>query len=119
VRVIAHLSDLHFGRVDPDTLPALQNMLIAVRSDVLVVSGDLTHRARRREFEAARRPRLELRAARQSAHHVVAGIIAVLEQGAAQFGGIGQLTDGLRCASPHAFMRFRTAVTAWSCPVHQ
>ena len=55
MRVIAHLSDLHFGRVDPSILPALQHALIAARPDVLVVSGDLTQRARRREFEAARR----------------------------------------------------------------
>jgi 3',5'-cyclic AMP phosphodiesterase CpdA len=55
MRVIAHLSDLHFGRVDPATLPALQSALIAASPDVLVVSGDLTQRARRREFEAARR----------------------------------------------------------------
>ena len=55
MRVIAHLSDLHFGRVDPATLPALQAALIAARPDVLVVSGDLTQRARRHEFEAARR----------------------------------------------------------------
>ena len=54
MRTIAHLSDLHFGRVDPATLPALQTALMASRPDVLVVSGDLTQRARRREFDAAR-----------------------------------------------------------------
>jgi 3',5'-cyclic AMP phosphodiesterase CpdA len=54
MRVIAHLSDLHFGRVDPTTLPALQSALIAARPDLLIVSGDLTQRARRGEFEAAR-----------------------------------------------------------------
>jgi len=55
MRVIAHLSDLHFGRVDPATLPALHGALVAARPDVVVVSGDLTQRARRREFDAARR----------------------------------------------------------------
>ena len=55
MRTIAHLSDLHFGRVDPTTLPALHTALIAARPDVLVVSGDLTQRARRHEFDAARR----------------------------------------------------------------
>lgn len=54
MRLIAHLSDLHFGRVDPATLPALRAALVAARPDVVVVSGDLTQRARRREFEAAR-----------------------------------------------------------------
>lgn len=55
MRTIAHLSDLHFGRVDPATLPALHAALLAARPDVVVVSGDLTQRARRHEFEAARR----------------------------------------------------------------
>jgi 3',5'-cyclic AMP phosphodiesterase CpdA len=55
MRVIAHLSDLHFGRVDPAILPALHSALVAAGPDLLVVSGDLTQRARRREFEAARR----------------------------------------------------------------
>lgn len=55
MRLVAHLSDLHFGRIDPATLPALHAALTAARPDVLVVSGDLTQRARRREFEAGRR----------------------------------------------------------------
>ena len=55
MRVIAHLSDLHFGRVDPATLPALHDALVGARPDILVVSGDLTQRARRHEFEDARR----------------------------------------------------------------
>ncbi len=55
MRLIAHLSDLHFGRVDPATLPALHDTLIAACPDIVVVSGDLTQRARPGEFEAARR----------------------------------------------------------------
>ena len=55
MRVIAHLSDLHFGRVDPDILPDLHRALMKATPNVLVVSGDLTQRARPREFEAARR----------------------------------------------------------------
>jgi 3',5'-cyclic AMP phosphodiesterase CpdA len=54
VRVVAHLSDLHFGRTDPATLPALANAIAAARPDVVVVSGDLTQRARRSEFAQAR-----------------------------------------------------------------
>lgn len=54
MRFIAHLSDLHFGRVDPATLPALRNALMTAQPHV-VVSGDLTQRARRHEFAAARR----------------------------------------------------------------
>ena len=55
MRVIAHLSDLHFGRVDPAILPALHDAVMAARPDIVVVSGDLTQRARSHEFEAARR----------------------------------------------------------------
>lgn len=54
MRVIAHVSDLHFGRVDPATPLALRRAILAAKPDVIVVSGDLTQRARRREFEAAR-----------------------------------------------------------------
>ncbi len=54
MRKIAHLSDLHFGRIDETVLAALGDTIRAVRPDVVVVSGDLTQRARRREFRAAR-----------------------------------------------------------------
>ena len=54
MRTIVHLSDLHFGRVD-SALPApLQRAVHALRPDVVVVSGDLTQRARRAQFAAAR-----------------------------------------------------------------
>jgi len=52
--VIAHLSDLHFGREDPRLVEALVRDLAAARPDLLAVSGDLTQRARGREFAAAR-----------------------------------------------------------------
>jgi 3',5'-cyclic AMP phosphodiesterase CpdA len=55
LRVVVHLSDLHFGRTDSATLPALANAISAIKPDVVVVSGDLTQRARTREFEEARR----------------------------------------------------------------
>jgi 3',5'-cyclic AMP phosphodiesterase CpdA len=54
VRTIAHISDLHFGREDPAIVAALREELQEDRPDLVVVSGDLTQRARRREFEAAR-----------------------------------------------------------------
>lgn len=54
MRKIAHLSDLHFGRTDPAVLPALAATIRAQRPDVIVVSGDLTQRAKTREFAAAR-----------------------------------------------------------------
>jgi 3',5'-cyclic AMP phosphodiesterase CpdA len=52
--VIAHLSDLHFGRHDPLLAEALVAALRAARPDVVAISGDITQRARRREFAAAR-----------------------------------------------------------------
>jgi len=54
VRTIAHISDLHFGTEDRALEEALLADLQAVRPSVVAVSGDLTQRARRREFAAAR-----------------------------------------------------------------
>ena len=54
MRTIAHISDLHFGREDPKIVAALQQELKEDAPDLVAVSGDLTQRARRREFEAAR-----------------------------------------------------------------
>jgi len=54
-RIIAHLSDLHFGRVDPATLDPLIEAVQALEPDVVAISGDLTQRARRAEFEEAKR----------------------------------------------------------------
>jgi 3',5'-cyclic AMP phosphodiesterase CpdA len=53
MRTVVHLSDLHFGRVD-DALPApLREAVHGLRPDLVVVSGDLTQRARRRQFARA------------------------------------------------------------------
>src|SRR3954452_24849258 len=54
MRVIVHLSDIHFGRVDPATIEPLASAISRRSPDLLAVSGDLTQRARRREFAAAR-----------------------------------------------------------------
>lgn len=52
---IAHLSDVHFGRIsDPSVVDALVDEVNGGEVDLVVVSGDLTQRARRREFRAAR-----------------------------------------------------------------
>jgi 3',5'-cyclic AMP phosphodiesterase CpdA len=53
-RRIAHLSDLHFGAIDPGTVEALLEALIADPPDIVAISGDLTMAARRREYRAAR-----------------------------------------------------------------
>lgn len=52
--VVAHLSDIHFGgRSDPRQLDALEQYLATLPLRVIVVSGDLTQRARHGEFQAA------------------------------------------------------------------
>ncbi|MDE2298248.1 MAG: metallophosphoesterase [Burkholderiales bacterium] len=50
MRTLVHLSDLHFGRVDPALLAPLVETVGALAPDVVVVSGDLTQRARRAQF---------------------------------------------------------------------
>jgi len=54
VRTLAHLSDLHFGRLNPATLAPLRRRLIDLKPDLVVVSGDLTQRARAHQFREAR-----------------------------------------------------------------
>jgi 3',5'-cyclic AMP phosphodiesterase CpdA len=54
MRILAHISDLHFGSIDTSVLAPLRAAIIASRPDVLVVSGDLTQRARDEQFAAAR-----------------------------------------------------------------
>jgi 3',5'-cyclic AMP phosphodiesterase CpdA len=54
MRTIVHLSDLHFGRTDPKILEPLLATIAAIGPDVVVVSGDLTQRARAAEFREAR-----------------------------------------------------------------
>jgi 3',5'-cyclic AMP phosphodiesterase CpdA len=53
VKTIAHVSDLHFGREDVAVAEALAVELAALSPDLVAVSGDLTQRARRKEFAAA------------------------------------------------------------------
>jgi 3',5'-cyclic AMP phosphodiesterase CpdA len=54
MRTLVHLSDLHFGRVDPELLDPLRELVHRIAPTVVVVSGDLTQRARSEEFEAAK-----------------------------------------------------------------
>lgn len=51
---LAHLSDLHFGKiVHPGIVPALVEEVNGRTVDLVAISGDLTQRARDAEFEAA------------------------------------------------------------------
>src|ERR1700676_1865719 len=54
MRTLAHLSDLHFGRLDRATVRALIATVTEAKPDIVVVSGDLTQRATEREFQEAR-----------------------------------------------------------------
>src|SRR5687767_11534600 len=53
MRTIAHISDLHFGRVDPPVVEGLAADLARRKPTLLVVSGDFTQRARRKQYEQA------------------------------------------------------------------
>jgi len=54
MRTIVHLSDLHFGRTDDALLEPLAAVVRHIAPDLVAVSGDLTQRARIRQFKAAR-----------------------------------------------------------------
>lgn len=54
MRTLAHLSDLHFGRVDYTVRDAVIATVTSLNPDVVVVSGDLTQRARSHQFQEAR-----------------------------------------------------------------
>src|SRR3954452_6420392 len=54
MRTIVHLSDLHFGRIDPAILEPAIGFVRDLRPNVVAVSGDLTQRARTAEYFAAR-----------------------------------------------------------------
>jgi 3',5'-cyclic AMP phosphodiesterase CpdA len=48
-----HLSDVHFGLEDPKALAWVEQCIAAERPSAICVTGDLTMRARHREFRAA------------------------------------------------------------------
>ncbi len=54
MKTLVHLSDIHFGRVIPAVAEALLADLAAEGPDLVVISGDLTQRARRGQYRMAR-----------------------------------------------------------------
>lgn len=54
MRRIVHLSDIHFGRVDAAIVEQAVAKINEVAPDLVVVSGDLTQRAKSKEFGEAR-----------------------------------------------------------------
>jgi 3',5'-cyclic AMP phosphodiesterase CpdA len=53
MRTIAQISDLHFGAHEPAVVAHLHAALSTIRPDLVVVSGDLTQRARKEQFAEA------------------------------------------------------------------
>jgi len=53
MRTIAHISDLHFGTVDPAVAEALVQDVAARKPSLVVVSGDFTQRARSEQYRQA------------------------------------------------------------------
>jgi len=55
MRTLVHLSDLHFDRIDQALITPLIKLVSESHPDLVVVSGDLTQRARTEQFKQARR----------------------------------------------------------------
>src|SRR6185437_1430701 len=55
MRLVAHISDLHFGRHDTAIVDALIAQFGEMRPHLVVLSGDLTQRARSAEFAQAKK----------------------------------------------------------------
>lgn len=51
---LVHLSDLHFGAHDPRLVEAVEARIDEAKPDLVVISGDLTQRARKDQFREAR-----------------------------------------------------------------
>ena len=54
MRRLAHISDLHFGKTDGGIVRALHGHLLAFDPDLLIITGDVTQRARACQFQKAR-----------------------------------------------------------------
>ena len=54
MKTLAHISDLHFGRVDDAVVAALLADLVEPVPDVIVISGDLTQRGLHAQYQQAR-----------------------------------------------------------------
>jgi 3',5'-cyclic AMP phosphodiesterase CpdA len=52
--VLLHMSDTHFGSEQPQVLEALVTLSLQLKPDVVVLSGDITQRAKPEQFHAAR-----------------------------------------------------------------
>lgn len=55
MRQIVHISDIHFGMANGAVVDRLVEKINEIVPDLVVVSGDLTQRARKSQFAEARR----------------------------------------------------------------
>ena len=67
--LLIHLSDLHFGAHDPAIVDAVEEKLNETNPDLVVISGDLTQRAKTEQFQQACR---FLERLRDNGHDVLA-----------------------------------------------
>jgi 3',5'-cyclic AMP phosphodiesterase CpdA len=75
MRTIVHISDIHFGRVDYAIAESIIVKINEIAPDLVVVSGDLTQRARSAQFIEAKAfldklPQAANRRSGQSRHSV-------------------------------------------------
>ena len=54
MKTLVHLSDVHFGRIDEQVVKAIVPQIHSLAPNLVVVSGDLTQRAKPHQFRAAR-----------------------------------------------------------------
>jgi 3',5'-cyclic AMP phosphodiesterase CpdA len=54
MRTLVHLSDLHFGSIRDAAVKPLIETVTEIRPNLIAVSGDLTQRAQKKQFRAAR-----------------------------------------------------------------
>lgn len=54
MRTLIHISDIHFGKADYAIAECLRERIVEIAPDLLIVSGDLTQRARSKQFIEAR-----------------------------------------------------------------
>ena len=53
--VFIQISDPHFGTERPEVVDALRRLIVTLAPELVILSGDVTQRARRAQFDAARR----------------------------------------------------------------
>lgn len=54
MRKIVHLSDIHFGKIDYEIVGEVRKKISEINPDLVIVSGDLTQRARASQFKEAK-----------------------------------------------------------------